>query len=361
MQRVLHVSSATTWRGGEQQLAYLIDALHLLGVEQLLFCPRNSALAREAALRNWPCQTYIKGFSLNPLAAWNLACTARKWKADILHTHDSHSHGFACLAASWFGLRAPLIVSRRVDFPISGHVLSRWKYNHPAVKRILCVSEEIQRILQPDILDHSKLAVVHSGIDLGRFQQKPDGRLRRELGIGQKTPLIGNVAALADHKDPFTFLRVAAQLSKLRPELRFVWIGGDGGLESEVRSLVKELNMSEKIAFTGFRKDLPFLLPELNVFLFTSKTEGLGTSILDAFAAGVPAVASRAGGIPEMVEHERTGLLAPVGDVAAFSQQVLRVLDEPALRSQLLQGAKQRVQAFSFEETARKTLEYYHL
>jgi glycosyltransferase involved in cell wall biosynthesis len=223
------------------------------------------------------------------------------------------------------------------------------------------VSEEIQRILQPDILDHSKLAVVHSGIDLSRFRQKPDGRLRRELGINQETPLIGNVAAMADHKDPFTFLRVAAQLLQVRPNLRFVWIGGDGGLESEVRTLTQQLNLSEKILFTGFRSDLPFLLPELDVFLFTSKTEGLGTSVLDAFAAGVPVVAARAGGIPEMVQHERTGLLAPVGDVAEFSRQVLRLLDEPSLRTQIIQGARQRAQAFSFEETARKTLEYYNL
>jgi glycosyltransferase involved in cell wall biosynthesis len=359
MRRILHVSSAASWRGGEQQLAYLIDALRTLGLEQLLFCPRNSALAREAARRNWPHQTYTKGFSLNPLAAWNLARTARKWKADILHTHDSHSHGFACMAASLFGLRAPLVVSRRVDFPISGHILSRWKYNHSSVKSILCVSEEILRILKPDIRDGSKLAVVHSGIDLSRFGHGDAGLLRSQFDIPKNSPIIGNVAAMADHKDPLTFLRTAAHLLAQRPELRFVWIGGNGGMEAEVRAMAQELKLDGSLFFTGFRNDIPELLSELDVFLFTSKTEGLGTSVLDAFAAGVPVVASRAGGIPEMVEHEQTGLLAPVGDEAEFARQVLRLLNAPVLREQVVRGARQRVKYFSCEATAKKTLAYY--
>lgn len=357
--RILHLSSARTWRGGEQQLAYLMDALHALGVEQQVCCPTGSALALEAGKRGWNYSTYRKGFSVNPLAAAQLARMARRWKADLVHTHDSHSHGFACMAASLFGMQTPLVVSRRVDFPISGHGLSRWKYNHPAVQKIVCVSEEIRRILEPNIKAKENLTVVHSGIDLSRFGFKSGGLLRAQFGIAPESPIIGNVAALADHKDPLTFLNTASLLLAQRPELRFVWIGGTGELEAPTLAKVKELTLQDKVFFTGFRNDVPQLLPELDVFLFTSKTEGLGTSVLDAFAARVPVVACRAGGIPEMVEHGITGLLAPVGNAEALAEQVLELLNNEALGQQIRQQARLRAETFSREETARKTLVVY--
>jgi glycosyltransferase involved in cell wall biosynthesis len=110
----------------------------------------------------------------------------------------------------------------------------------------------------------------------------------------------------------------------------------------------------------GFRQNVPELLKELNVLLLTSKTEGLGTTILDAFASGVPVVATRAGGIPEIVEHKVSGLLADVGNARQLSQMVEMLTNNEDLRKNLVSNAKNKVKKFDYKLTAQKTLSVYN-
>src|SRR5690606_9935052 len=124
---------------------------------------------------------------------------------------------------------------------------------------------------------------VHSGIDPRRFAAGADGRLHRELGLDPAVPLVGNVAALAPHKDLFTFIRMAALLHARNPAVRFVLIGG-GALRAKLEQAASAQGLDGIVHFTGFREDVDRLLPELDVMAMTSRTEGLGTSILDAFA-----------------------------------------------------------------------------
>src|SRR5690606_28372567 len=121
---------------------------------------------------------------------------------------------------------------------------------------------------------------------------------------------------------------------------------GQGHLEEELKAYAQEQGVSDKIIFTGFRNDIPQIFPELDVLLFSSRTEGLGSTILDAFACGVPVVSTNAGGIPEIVTNEETGLLAPVGDATALANNVLRVLQDPDLAARLKKAGMARVQHF---------------
>ena len=122
---------------------------------------------------------------------------------------------------------------------------------------------------------------------------------------------------------------------------------------------MEQKRLSEKIILAGFRPDVPEILPEIDLLLFTSKTEGLGTSLLDAMACGVPVVATHAGGIPEIVEDEVSGLLAPVSDAESLARQVRRLLEEPGLKQRLTQAAHRNVQAFSKEKMAAAILDLY--
>ena len=110
---------------------------------------------------------------------------------------------------------------------------------------------------------------------------------------------------------------------------------------------------------TGFRQDIPQILPELDIFLITSKTEGLGTSILDALACNVPVVAAQAGGIPEIIIDQQTGLSAPVGDSTKLAQQVNYLLQNPVLKNQLIRNATKHLEAFTTATMANKTLNVY--
>lgn len=357
--RVLHLSTARTWRGGEQQVAYLVEELRELEVPQLVICASGSPMEAMCVKIGVDHRGLSFRAAFDPLNARRLAEIARAWKAELLHPHDSHGHTSAVLANTFFGMGLPLVVSRRVDFPISSGFSARWKYGHASVKRILCVSDAIRTITARGLQRKEVLRTVYDGIDLNRFNAGADGRLHRELGLDPATPIVGNIAALAPHKDLFTFIRMAERIHKARPEVRFVLIG-EGELRSELERYAAQRNLKGVLTFTGFRNDVERLLPELDVMAMTSRTEGLGTSILDAFAARVPVVATAAGGIPELIENERTGLLRAVEDDAALASAVLKLLDDPALRDRLVAGAHEKLQGFTRQATAVATLKEYH-
>ncbi|MBP7239625.1 MAG: glycosyltransferase family 4 protein [Saprospiraceae bacterium] len=356
---ILHVSTPTSWRGGEQQAAYLAIALKASGIDQIVLCPDRSVLATRMQEAGIPVETFASRGLLNLNLAQHIAKLCRKKNIDIIHCHDSHAHSAAVISASVFNNPTPIVVSRRVDFPVSGNFMSRWKYNHPSVRRILCVSEMIRTITAPAIKDASKLTVVYSGIDLSRYDlPSVERKLIGELNLSPSVRLVGNISALADHKDYPTFLQTAAAICKEHDNIHFI-IAGKGPEEEKIKSIIRDQNLGDKVHLLGFRDDVVQVMQSLDVFLMTSITEGLGTIVLDAFAAGVPVVATCAGGIPEMVVDGVTGLLADPRDVVALKDATLRILNDPALTKQLTDNANERVKDFSFQATAEKTLKIY--
>lgn len=357
--KILHITSPKTWRGGEQQLIYLAEELKAKGVEQEIMCPFNSSVHKYCLKHHFPHVTYFKGFSANPMVAFRVTHVSRRTHADLIHVHDSHAHNFAVLSSVLTNNSLPIIVSRRVDFAIQGTSMSLFKYNHPNIKKILCVSRAIHDIMLQSIEDVSKLSVVHSGVDLQRFEGIENGNeLRKEFGIPDDHALVGNVAALAPHKDYPTFLRVAKRMIDDREKVKFVAIG-EGPDRQEIEEAIAKAGLKDHVFLAGFRNNVPQLLKELDAFLITSKTEGLGTSILDAIASGTPVIATSAGGIVEIIEDGENGLLCDVGDDAQLAAAVKRMLSDDALRTACVQSGFQIVKKFSKEETARKTLALY--
>lgn len=357
--KILHISTPMGWRGGEQQAWYLVDALADMGIRNAMLCPAGSEM--EARLKPADCITFTfksRGL-LNLNLAYEVSKICKSQGIDLVHTHDAHAHAAAVLAATFFRLKAPLVISRRVDFAVSPTPFSRWKYNHHAVKRILCVSEEIRKITAPSIRRKEYIRVVHSGIDLKRYASAPaNGILHKELDLPSEVLLVGNLSALADHKDYTTWIRAAAEIIKIRKDIHFI-IAGGGAEESRIKSLIGELGISNRVHMLGFRKDVVSVMQSLDVFMISSATEGLGTIVLEAFAAGVPVVATAAGGIPELVENGVTGLLVPVRDYKGLCKDVLRIFADTALRDQLVKAARVKVEEFSYLTTAQKTLDQY--
>jgi len=278
-----------------------------------------------------------------------------KKEIDIIHAHDSRALTSAILAATLFGDKTPIIVSRRVDFPIR----SKRKYNHKNITKIICVSDAIREITGPDIVNKSVLTTIHSGIDLFRFSTGGEfKRLRTEFNIPPGTPLVGNVAALAPHKDYFTFLDTAGLLVEKGIPARY-FIIGEGKLEEQLKDYADDKGLNEHVIFTGFRNDIPEILPELDIFLVTSETEGLSTSILDAIACKVPVVATNAGGIPEIIEHNVTGMLGGIKQPETLADGILTILSNETLREEIVTNASEKLKGFTKETTAEKTLQIY--
>lgn len=351
---VLHLDEQRGWRGGEQQASYLIRGLlkaghnvSIAGRADTPFLERHGDIQARYALS-------FRG-ELDIVTAWKIARIIRAERIDIVHAHTSHTHTIA-LIAQFFARRGKIVVSRRVDFVPKNNLVNRWKYRSPDA--VIAISGAIGQILRDYGVPAEKLHVVPSGIDPTRMDVAPISR--SVLNIKPvDVPLFGNVAALAGHKDHATLINAMKLVIETLSDARLV-IVGDGPLRSEIESQINDLSLNDNVILCGYRDDVPQLLRALDVFVMSSKEEGLGTSILDAMAAGIPVVATAAGGIPEMVKHEETGLLSPVSDASALAANMIRAFADTALRPTIVSGATALLhERFTADAMVRGNIEVY--
>jgi glycosyltransferase involved in cell wall biosynthesis len=287
--RVLHLDSGKSMRGGQWQALALINGLRELGVEQILLAPAGSPLAQKAAAL--PVDVKALGIKM---------VLAGAQEADLLHAHDAKSHTLAVLQG-----KKPVVVSRRVAFPVKRSPLSRWKYARAA--KFIAVSKFVAGVLRQAGVPERKIAVVYDGVPL--------------TGPAQSRGLI--VAPATD--DP------AKGSSLLR----------DAGCE------------------VMFSDDLPRDIQHAAVLAYITYSEGLGSAALLAMAAGVPVVASRVGGLIEVVDHGRTGLLVE-NDAAQIRGAIAKILQDPRLAADMGARARQRAKEhFSADRMVRQTMRIY--
>ena len=291
-------------------------------------------------------------------AAWRLSRLLRWLRPDVVHAHDAHALAAAAAAVTLAGRGRPhLAASRRVDFHLRRNPLSRWKYRQ--VDRFLCASDAIRRMLIEDGVPAGRAAVVYEGVDVDRIAGLPPLDPRRELGLPAGAPVVGNIAALVPHKGQRDLVDAAARVVTEVPEARFV-IVGSGELHDTLVAQIARLGLERHVSLTGFRTDALALLKGFDVFVMSSVTEGLGTSVLDAMACGRAVVATRAGGIPESVVDGATGLLVPVRDPAALASAVVRLLRDPTRREELGRAGLARARArFSAARMVSETAAAY--
>ena len=354
---VLHLNAEKGWRGGEQQLAYLVEELSSTSVKSFVICRQASALADYCEAYQIPYATLPFSNGISVLAALKIKHFCRQHAIDLIHIHGSKPHSLAVISAV-LGNRSLMVLSRRVAFPVRRNFFTQWKYNHHAIKKIICISQTVAQIVAGSIQREERCAVVYSGIDIKRFS-KSTGYLRAHYHISPEEKIIGNVAALSDSKDLVTFLKIAEIFQQKNIPSRFV-IVGEGIERQSLETIIAKKNLKERVTLTGFVNNVAEILPEFDVFLTTAKIEGLGTSVLDAFACRVPVVATRAGGIPEMVMHQETGLLAEVGDAVMLAKHLETIIQKPTLKEQLVKNAYQHLlNDFTKEEMAISTLSIY--
>jgi glycosyltransferase involved in cell wall biosynthesis len=348
------VDSARTWRGGQNQVLLTATAMAARGHEVGLVCQKGGALerrARETALRVWPASFHG---DLSPPAVRAVARARRELLPQILHLHDPHALS-AGLLASRLGADGNVVATRRVDFPLRG-LLSRAKYRR--ARLVIAASRAIAGVLEASGLHCDRIRVVHEGVP--DRPPQPGGReALAELGIPPECQVVGNVAAMTDHKDHATLLEAAAQVVEALPETRFLLLG-EGELRPHLEEKARVLGLGQRCVFGGFRGDLDRLIPSFTLFCLSSHMEGLGTSLLDAMAFGRPVVATRAGGIPEAVEDGVTGLLVPPRDPGALAEALVCLLSDGPRRDAVgLAGRRRFEEHFTVQRMVDRTLAAY--
>jgi glycosyltransferase involved in cell wall biosynthesis len=291
-------------------------------------------------------------------AVLRLAAAMKRRRCRLAHFHDAHSLAVGSAAAAL--ARVPIrILSRRVDFPIRNNALSKKKYTRN-IDRIIAISEGVRRVLLESGIDSKLITVVPSGIDFTPFEEAVESdHLHRELGFERDDFLVGIVAHLADHKGHTYLIRATQALKRRAPRIKVV-IVGDGPLRWDLDRQAREDGVADMVFFLGFREDVPRILGSLDLFVLSSKLEGMGTSIMDAMASRLPVVATRVGGIPEVVADGRTGLLVPPEDPEALAAAILRLYQDRALARRLGEAGYQVVhEKFSAQSMAGRIIREY--
>ena len=349
---VLHIDTERGWRGGERQVLWLAESLARWGNECVIAARPNEPLALRAAelgLRVLPC---APRWEFDPVAATMLARFIHREGIQIVHAHTAHAASIALLCAR----DAQTVITRRVDFRVGRDWVSKHKYRRAAA--VIAISEAVANALVASGIDSRQIEIIPSGIDLTRSVPRAENRTLRLLGIPENALMVVMVAALVRHKDPLTFVRAMKTVVDAVPNAHALVIG-DGPLRPAVERAIAQSGLGENVHLAGYRGDADALLSAADVVALSSREEGMGTVLIDALWMGKAIAATRAGGIPEVVQDGVCGLLSPIEDGSALGSAISRLLMDSALRTRFGITGRARASEFSVDNTAGRTALIY--
>jgi glycosyltransferase involved in cell wall biosynthesis len=350
---VLHVDTERGWRGGERQVLWLARELAARGYGTVVAARAGEPLAQRAAAGRLDVVACNPRSEIDPFAALALRRVVSTRKVDIVHAHTAHAVAMAALAT--IGSRVPFVVARRVDFRLRDNVGTRLKYRGTA--RFIAVSHAVGRVLESGGVARERISVVPDGVDVHRDQRPATRDVLGALGIPENATLAVQVAQLVGHKDPVNFVRAIAAARPRVTNLHGLLVG-EGPLRGDVERAIAELMVGDVVHLAGYRTDADALLAAADIAVLSSREEGMGSVLLDALVFGRPIAATRAGGIPEVVDDD-CGLLAPPEDPVALGDAIVRIANDPGLAAQFGVNGRRRAAEFSVERMTDRTIEVY--
>ena len=338
--KILHVETGRHFLGGPQQVIYLINALRERGHESILVCPPDSGIDSVARQNGIRVQNLFCAGDLDLPFAYRLTQFIKTQKADLVHCHSRRGADvLGGIAASFADV--PAVVSRRVD-NTELRVVAGLRYR--PFKKVIAISEAIAEVLRDRGIEDDRLEVIRSAVDSAAFATTPDcATFRDEFGIPDGTFMIAAAGQLIPRKGYSFLLEAASKLKATNPDFRLL-IFGEGYLNNQLRAQASSLGLGEVVAFVGYRDDLDSFVGCFDLFVHPATNEGLGVATLKAAAAGVPVVACNAGGIPEAVEHDVTGLLVPPEDADALHTAIAALMGDDELRARFGKAGRERMQ-----------------
>ncbi|MBU1185840.1 MAG: glycosyltransferase family 4 protein [Acidobacteria bacterium] len=355
---LFQIDAGKEWRGGQRQSLLLCRELQKRGFSSCFVVQPGSPLHLKAQEENLPVFPLRMRSEADMLAVTKLSLLMKRKKCRLVHFHDAHAVSVGSAAASLAGV--PLrVLTRRVDFPLRDNALSRRKYTR-GIDRVIALSEGIKKVLVEGGIDPRIIQIIPSGIDFGPYGTPGSSDyLRKELGFSRNDYLVGIVAHLADHKGHKYLIKATSIIKEKAPRIKVI-IVGDGPLKMELTRQVAANGVVDMVFFLGFREDIPQILSSLDQFVLSSHLEGMGSSLLDAMASRLPIVATRVGGIPDVITHEETGLLVPSKNPEKLAAAILRLMEDGDLSARLGEEGYRTVhRKYSAEAMAGKVISLY--
>jgi L-malate glycosyltransferase len=320
---------------------------------------REGPLYAEMASCGLPLTSYpIKGF-LRPgtlRQQLRFATYLRHNDIDIVHAYGFYPIVFAVPVARLAGSRVVLASIRDSGDPWTGAQRLVQSCASGLAHCVLVNAAAVRARLRPGGHGRRAIAVIRNGVDVDRFAPRPpDAALRSTLGLPPRAPLVVAVSRLNPMKGIGDYLKAIAILAGRFDEARFV-IVGDGASRRDLEDQARRLGLAERVVFTGTRLDVAAILSQATISVAPSLSEGLSNVVLESMAAGVPVVATRVGGTPEILEDGVTGLLVPPCDAPALAGAIGRLLEDETLARRLGEAARERaVTQFSMHHMVRQT------
>jgi glycosyltransferase involved in cell wall biosynthesis len=357
--RILLVDLGRDYRGGQQQAMLLLQGLAVRGHEPYLLAMRDSELARHAQEAGIPTHVASRTFRQFRSAA-TIREILSKHRPDVLHANEPHA-----LTAAWIARthrHIPIVASRRVIFPLSRGAISLARYR--AAARIVAVSQCVAGALGGSELPADHVTVIPDGVPIPALpsdQARDDAR--KSFGIPVGVPLIGNVAAFTPDKGQANLICAFMEVRKHLPECQLL-LAGMGPCRTDLEAMVVKSGLEGAVHFVGYLDDITRVYHSIDVFAFPAQAEALGTALLSAMAYGIPVIALARGGIPEVVENGRNGLLIEGAEIDtqidSLSSAIIRLVSQIDEASRLGRAAREEIRArFSADRMVDTTIDLY--
>jgi glycosyltransferase involved in cell wall biosynthesis len=352
--KVLFVDLEREWRGGQSQALLTLRGLRERRHEVELLAAKDSPLAIRAAAAGIIVHQVAR-FGLRAWAAVAMRGLLRRPRFDLAHLNEPHS-----LTAAWLAgahKKLPLLLSRRIGFPLRKSRVSRARYR--AVKRFVANSQNVAQSLIDSGIAAKRISIVNEGVEILQVPSTDQrSRARERWGVREHEFLFGCVSVFVPEKGQRHLIEALPRVRMLHPEVRLL-LAGDGACRQELQTLATQLGQSEAVLFPGFVSNVEEVYAALDAFAFPSEFEGLGTALQTAMAAGLPCISTNRGALGEVVEQERTALVVEP-DGKEFSVVMLRLLDDADLRKKLGDAGRREVQErFSAARMVENTLSVY--
>lgn len=355
--KTLHVEAGTHLYGGGLQVFFLVQGLQARGEEALLVCPTGSAIAAHAREHGLRVHEIAMGGDQDIGLMGRVRALIRAEKPDLVHLHSRRgSDVWGALAARLEGV--PTVMSRRNDNP---EPRGWFHLKYKLYDRVVAISDGIRQVLLKAGLSADKVVCVHSAVDTVRYWPHRDDMswFGDEFHLASDVLTIAMAAQFIARKGHRTLIAALPAVIAAQPRTR-VLLFGQGPELAVIKKQVERAELQQQVVFAGFRSDLERVLPCVDVMVHPAEMEGLGVALLQAAACGLPIVAGRAGGIPEIVRPGLNGELIEPGDVGALSGHLIRLLGDAALRQRYgAAGRALTLAEFSIDAMVEGNLQIY--
>jgi glycosyltransferase involved in cell wall biosynthesis len=349
--KIAHIDTGKDFRGGQDLLLSLARGLKQRGHRQVIVCPQSSPLAKRATAEDQE----VMGLRLGSIRT--LRERLRDQRFDIVHAHDGNAQNISFRAS--LGLPVRRVASRLVAFTPRHPLIHRLKYRFTC-HGVIALSQSVRQVLIAAGVPDSHIEVIVPGIEMPQELPGPDVRAaaRAHWGFSEREFVIGHAAAFTREKGQDVALQAALLLASRLPRARMLLVGD--GPERSRPPMVELARVASGIAqLPGFVDDLNQFYAALDLFIMPSRSEAWGLTALRAMAYGLPVIASNVGGLPEAIEHGKSGWLVPPESPEALAEAIVDAASDPARLCEFGRNARERAARFSMERTVERTEQFY--